>query len=98
MKAVTAISWATIYLILLYVVPNYTSSPLLMGLLYVSFPVIFILMVIIVLKDDSVKSKELRDDDEFGYADKNKEDLWIIWLGTSFKDKGKRLKAKGERL
>jgi hypothetical protein len=78
MKATTAITWATIYLIVLYVVPNYSSSALLTGLLYLSFPVIFILMVIIVLKDDSVKSKELGEGEEFGYADKNKDELWMF--------------------
>jgi len=78
MKATTAITWATIYLIVLYVVPNYLSSALLTGLLYLSFPVIFILMVIIVLKDDSVKSKELGKDEEWGYADKDKNELWIM--------------------
>ena len=78
MKATTVVIWATIYLIVLYVVPNYSSSPLLTGLLYLSFPVVFILMVILILKDDSVKVKELGEGEEFGYADKNKEDLWII--------------------
>jgi hypothetical protein len=78
MKANTSIFWATIYLIILYVVPNYSSSALLTGLLYLSFPVIFILMVIIVLKDDSVKSKELGKDEEWGYADKDKDELWIM--------------------
>jgi hypothetical protein len=78
MKATTAVIWATIYLIILYVVPTYSSSALLTGLLYVSFPVIFILMVIIVLKDDSVKSKELGETEEWGYADKNKDELWIM--------------------
>lgn len=78
MKATTVVIWATIYLIVLYVVPNYISSFLLTGLLYLSFPVIIILMVIIILKDDSVKVNELAEGEEFGYADKNKEDLWII--------------------
>jgi hypothetical protein len=78
MKATTVVIWATIYLVVLYVVPNYTSSFLLTGLLYLSFPVIFILMVILVLKDDTVKVKELGEDEEFGYADKKKEELWII--------------------
>ena len=78
MKATTVVIWATIYLSILYVVPNYSTSVLLTGLLYVSFPVIFILMVIIVLKDDSVKSKELGEEEEWGYADKNKDELWIM--------------------
>ena len=78
MKAITATLWATVYLIVLFVVPNYSSSLLLTGLLYLSFPVIFILMVIIVLKDDGVKSKELGEGEEFGYADKKKDELWIL--------------------
>ena len=77
MKATTAVIWATIYLILLYTVPAYSTSILLTGILYISFPVILILMVIIILKDCSVKPKKLGSD-EWGYADKNKDELWIV--------------------
>jgi hypothetical protein len=77
MKATTAITWTTIYLIGVYVIPNYLSSLILTGILYISFPIIFISMVVIILKDDSVKPKELAND-EWGYADKDKDELWVI--------------------
>lgn len=77
MKATTSVIWTTIYLILLYTIPAYVSSMLLTGILYITFPVILILMVLIILKDDSIKTKELGND-EWGYADKNKDELWII--------------------
>jgi len=77
MKATTSVIWATLYLILLYTVPAYSTSILLTGILYISFPVILILMVIIILKDDSIMAKKLGRD-EWGYADKNKDELWII--------------------
>ncbi|MBS1523028.1 MAG: hypothetical protein JST50_18650 [Bacteroidetes bacterium] len=77
MKATTSVIWTTIYLIVLYTVPAYSSSIILTGILYMSFPIIFILMVFIILKDDSVKAKKL-EKDEWGYADKSKDELWII--------------------
>ena len=77
MKATTSTIWATVYLILLYTVPAYSSSLILTGILYISFPIIFISMVVIVLKDDSIKAKELGDD-EWGYADKTKDELWVM--------------------
>jgi hypothetical protein len=77
MKATTAVIWTTVYLILLYVVPVYLPSILLTGILYISFPVILVLMVVNILKDDRIKAKTLGND-EWGYADKNKDELWII--------------------
>lgn len=46
-------------------------------MLYLSFPVILILMVVIILKDDSIKPKKLGNS-EWDYADKDKDELWII--------------------
>jgi hypothetical protein len=77
MKAVTATIWSTMFLLALYVVCTYSSSPELNGLLYFSVPVVLIAMVFIILKDNSIKSKQLGKD-EWGYADKDKDELWII--------------------
>ena len=77
MKATTSVIWTTIYLILLYTVPAFVSSVLLTVILYISLPAILILMVIIILKDDSLEAKKLGSD-EWGYADKNKDELWIF--------------------
>ena len=77
MKAVIVTIWATIYLLIFYAICAYFSSPVLNGLLYLSAPVVLITMVILILKDDSIKSKELGEN-EWGYADKNKDDLWIM--------------------
>ena len=57
MRATTSVTWATIHLFLLNIIPAYLSSILLTGILYISFPIILILMVVIVLKDGSSETK-----------------------------------------
>jgi hypothetical protein len=77
MKAVIVTIWVTIFLLIFYAVCAYFSSPVLNSLLYLSAPVVLIMMVILILKDNSTKSKQLGKN-EWGYGDKNKDDLWIM--------------------
>lgn len=57
MRATMSVTWATIHLFLLNIIPAFFSSILLTGILYISFPIILILMVVIVLKDGSSETK-----------------------------------------
>jgi hypothetical protein len=77
MKATGAVSITTLYLVAFYTLLHFDVSPLLTGLVYLSIPLVIICMVLLVLLDDSVKYPEL-ENEEWGYADKKKEDLWII--------------------
>jgi hypothetical protein len=77
MKATTAVTIATLYLVLFYIFLNADSSPLLFAVVFLSMPVIIIGMVFTVLLDDSYDYPEL-DKDGWGYADKKKEELGMF--------------------
>jgi hypothetical protein len=77
MKATTAVSITTLYLVAFYTLLRFDASPLLTALVYLSIPLVIICMVLIVLLDESRKYPELKNE-EWGYADKNKEDLGIV--------------------
>ncbi len=77
MKATVVVWIATFYLVAFYTLLHFDASPLLTGLVYLSMPLVIICMVLIVLLDDTAKYPELKDE-EWGYADKKKEDLWIV--------------------
>ena len=77
MKTVVAVWITTLYLVAFYAFLHFDVSPLLTGLAYLSMPVVIICMVLIILLGDSIKYPELKND-EWGYADKKKEDLWIV--------------------
>ena len=74
MKATTAVIIATLYIVVFYVLLNFDAAPLLTALVYLFIPVVIIAMVFIVLLDDSHDYPELNKD-EWGYADKNKDEL-----------------------
>lgn len=78
MKATTAVSIATIYLVVFYILLHSDASLLLTGFVFLSMPLVIIGMVFVVLLDDSVKYPELPSNDEWGYSDKNRDDLWIV--------------------
>jgi hypothetical protein len=77
MKAGYAILLTTVYFITFYILLNSNTPLLLTAVAYFSMPLVIIAMVYFVLTDYSVKPKELGDE-EWGYGDKNKEDLWIV--------------------
>jgi branched-subunit amino acid permease len=77
MKAETAIIWFSTVLCAFYILLNFYPSAILTMVVYLSIPVFLILLVFIVLMDDSMDYPELGDE-EWGYRDKDKEDLWII--------------------
>jgi len=78
MKATTAVIIATIYLVVFYILLHSNASLLLTGFVFLTMPLVIIGMVFVVLLDDSAKYPELTNNDEWGYSDKKKEDLWIV--------------------
>lgn len=77
MKAVQAVWLTTIYLITFYTLLYIDASLLLTAAVYFSIPLVMLAMVYFVLTDKSVEPKELNGE-EWGYGDKNKDDLWIV--------------------
>lgn len=77
MKAINAIIVATVCLVAFYILLHFNAAPLLTTLLYFSIPVTIVIMVLSVLLDDSKPYPEL-DNDEWGYKDKNNDELGIF--------------------
>ena len=77
MKAIVAVWITTLYLVAFYAFLHFDISPLLTALAYLSMPVVIICMVLIILLDDNTKYPELKDE-EWGYADKKKDEMWIV--------------------
>lgn len=66
-------------LLLLYVVLLTAGAPLnITGLLFFISPFLVIWMVIAVLRSKTFTGKDLRENEDWGYADKNKEDLGMF--------------------
>jgi len=62
--------------VLIYVLLQFVEAPLPILLFIVSvFPVLLVWMVIAVIRFDEYKGPELKDDEEWGYADKKPEQL-----------------------
>lgn len=78
MKAGTAVTITTLYLVLFYAL-LYSNAPIVFtGIVFLTMPIVMILMVLVILTDDSKKYPELSPGDEWGYRDKSKEDLGIV--------------------
>ena len=77
MRLIIGVSVLTVYIIAFYVFLYTGESGILTFILYLSFPIVLVLMILNVLMDDSVKYPELGKE-EWGYCDKKKEDLWIV--------------------
>ena len=77
MKAGYAVSLTTIYFITFYILLHTDAPFLLTASVYFSMPLAIIAMVYFVLTDRTVQPQKLNGE-EWGYSDKNKEDLWIV--------------------
>lgn len=75
MKAKTAVTLLTIYLVIYAALFQYQVPAFALGILFLISPVLIILTVLIVLYDDSVPYPELKQDEEWGYLDKSKGEL-----------------------
>ncbi|MBL7744561.1 MAG: hypothetical protein JNN00_13910 [Chitinophagaceae bacterium] len=66
-------------LLLLYLVLLTVNAPLIItGLLFSISPFLVIWMVIAVLRSKTFTGKDLQEDEDWGYTDKNKEDLGMF--------------------
>lgn len=62
--------------VVIYVLLHWFEAPLPILLFIVTvFPLLFVWMIIAVLRFDEYKGPELKDDEEWGYADKKPEQL-----------------------
>ena len=74
-RDVAAAVFATIYLVIYILLMQFNREEAL--ILYLLSPLVIALMAYVILKDGYYRGR-LLDDNEFGYADKNNEDLWIL--------------------
>lgn len=74
-RDVLAAVLGSVYLLIYIVLLHYRSEETMIMCLF--SPIVIAIMAYVILKDGHYKGK-LLNDEEFGYADKNKEDLWIV--------------------
>ena len=72
-RDVLAAVLASVYLLIYIVLLHYRSEEA----MCLFSPIVIVIMAYVILKDGHYKGR-LLNDEEFGYADKNKEDLWIV--------------------
>ena len=77
MKSKIAVTALTIYMAVVYFFANGEAFSLFLEILYLLIPVALISMVLIVLKDKSRPYPELGNQ-EWGYRDKDKNDLGML--------------------
>lgn len=77
MKSKIAIITVTIYLIIVYFFANAETLSVFSEILVLMMPVVLVTMVIVILRDDSRPYPELGEQ-EWGYRDKDKDDLGIL--------------------
>jgi hypothetical protein len=68
----------TAYLAVYIVLINTGISALLLAVLCTGWPFIFIWMIYCILKDDRCDYPELKDSQEWGYKDENREELGVF--------------------
>ncbi|MCJ8208960.1 hypothetical protein MUY27_04515 [Mucilaginibacter sp. RS28] len=78
MKAKSALGTLTAYLVVYTALFQYQGPALLLGIMFLLSPVLLVLTIYLVLKDDSSAYPELNSGEEWGYADKPKKDLGIF--------------------
>lgn len=78
MKAKTAVIIATAYLVLYAALFQAGLNITILSLLFLFSPLVIIWVVYTVLKGDSPQYPELKDDEEWGYADVSKDHLGMF--------------------
>jgi hypothetical protein len=73
-----AILLATVYLLVYVVLFNTGASLRLLSAMFVLSPLPVLIMVYQVLRNGHYHGRTLEEGEEFGYADKSKEELWIV--------------------
>jgi len=78
LPATFPVIWVSV-LLMLYTVLLFTGwSPVITGTLFFLSPFLVIWMVYRIIRHDKYAGRELNEGEEWGYADKNKEDLNVF--------------------
>lgn len=78
MKATTAIITVTLYLLAMTITGDFIGSTGLSAVLYLLSPLVIVGMIYIILKDTAKPYPELKKDEEWGYADANRDELGMF--------------------
>lgn len=73
-----AILLATTYLLIYVVLFDTGASLQVLSAMFALSPIPILVVVYQVLRNATYTGKELEEGEEFGYADKKKEDLWLV--------------------
>jgi len=73
-----AILMATMYLLIYVVLFDTGASLQVLSAMFVLSPIPVLIMVYQILRYANYTGKELEEGEEYGYADKKKEDLWFV--------------------
>lgn len=77
MKSKVAVVVVTVYLVVVNLLGNAESPSVLFTVFYLLTPAVMITIVVVILKDNSLSYPELNDQ-EWGYRDKDKNDLDLL--------------------
>jgi len=78
MRINIAVGVATLYLVALTILRQSTESPTLCAFMYLFLPFVIVIMVYLVLTDKNFNYPELTEGEEWGYRDKDKNDLGLF--------------------
>jgi len=65
----------TVYLVIYIILINTGLLLQIIPYLYITSPVLIVWMVVCILKDTTVKYPELKENEEWGYSDKSRDEL-----------------------
>ena len=77
-KPAFAITTASLYLLLYLIFIFYSASPSLVMLMFAFSPLLIIWMAYIIIRYGTYTGEELKENEEWGYEDKRKEDLGVM--------------------
>lgn len=77
-KPAFAVAVTTIVMIVYNILPQFTDSFTLAGIIFIASPFLIVWMVYTVLKHGKYNGKELDDKEEWGYQDKQRDELGMF--------------------
>jgi hypothetical protein len=78
MRTNFAVGLATLYLVVLTILGQSAASPTLCTFMYLFSPLVIVIMVYLVLTEKNFNYPELAEGEEWGYRDKNKNELGLF--------------------
>jgi len=78
MKAITAVTTVTIYLVVYAILFALGFNVIVLSYLFLLSPLLIVPMVYSILKDNGIKYPELKKGEEWGYRDKERECLGLF--------------------